>query len=414
MTNDRGHVARRRAIVIGGSTSGLLVAALFQRQGWHADVFERSPVDLVGRGAGIVCHPDLFDALEQSGAGTSSLGVEVVERIAFNERGEIVGRRAFPQTVTSWDRLYQLVRNIVPDASYHLDKTLTRVEQDARGVRATFDGGETIEGDLLIGADGFRSTVRQRFLPSVRPEYSGYAIWRGLADESALQPDVRDLVFERFTFHFPENNEILGYPIAGVNNDLRKGNRRYNWVWYRRATEVELHDMLTDGRGQHNPMGIPPSQIRPDIVGQMRTAAKTTIAPPLLHVLEKIERPFFTPIYDLLSPRFAFGRVALIGDAAVVARPHVGYGTTKAAGDAVALVGAVAAGDGDPSAALSRYEAERRGIGEQCYHRARQLGAWISGAEPRTQRERDEFEELHSVEGILRHVASGEFLQVQN
>src|SRR5271156_6539686 len=180
MTNDRGHVARRRAIVIGGSTSGLLVAALFQRQGWHADVFERSPVDLVGRGAGIVCHPDLFDALEQSGAGTSSLGVEVVERIAFNKRGEIVGRRAFPQTVTSWDRLYQLVRNIVPDASYHLDKTLTRVEQNARGVRATFDGGGDGRGGLAdrrrrlslhcsSAVSSFSSTGVQRIRHLARP-----------------------------------------------------------------------------------------------------------------------------------------------------------------------------------------------------------------------------------------------------
>ena len=402
----------RPAIIVGGSTSGLLVAALLRRQGWQVNVFERSPVELVGRGAGIVCHPELLEALEESGAGTNEVGVEVTERLAFDEAGNVIGRRSYPQTVTSWDRLYQLVRGILPDSYYHLDHTLTAIEQDAAGVRVIFENGHKVEGEFLIGADGFRSTVRQHFLPSITPQYSGYVIWRGLADESALRPDIRDAVFDRFTFHFPEGTEILGYPIAGLNNDLRRGNRRYNWVWYRRTSEADLDAMLTDATGRYHPMGIPPALIREELIAGMRAAARATIAPQLLHVLEKIERPFFTPIYDLLSPHFAFGRVALIGDAAVVARPHVGYGTTKAAGDALSLARAVGSGEGDLPAALKRYQSERFGIGERCFHRGRQLGAWISGAPPTTTRERDEAPELHSITGILRHVASGEFLQM--
>ena len=412
MTVDRATNTAGRAIIVGGSTSGLLAAALLRRQGWQVEVFERSPVELVGRGAGIVCHSELFEALEENGAGTSALGVDIAERLAFDATGEIIGRRPFPQTVTSWDRLYQLVRKILPDSHYHLDHTLTRVEQNTGGVRAIFENGREVDGDLLIGADGFRSTVRQQFLPAITPQYSGYVIWRGVADEAALQPDIRETVFDRFTFHFPEGTEILGYPIAGINNDLRKGKRRYNWVWYRRTSEADLEAMLTDAAGRHHPMGIPPALIRDEVIASMRTAATTTIAPPLLHVLENIERPFFTPIYDLLSPQFSFGRVALIGDAAVVARPHVGYGTTKAAGDALSLARAVGAGDGDLPGALQRYQSERYGIGERCFYRGRQLGAWISGAPPRTAREREEAEELHSIAGILRHVASGEFLQM--
>jgi len=402
----------KRAIIVGGSTSGLLAAALLRRRGWQVNVFERSPVELVGRGAGIVCHSELFEALEESGAGTNAIGVEVAERLAFDEAGNVIGRQAFPQTVTSWGRLYQLVRGILPDGDYHLDHSLAAVEQDAIGVRAIFENGRKVEGELLIGADGFRSTVRQQFLPTITPQYSGYLIWRGLADESALRPDIRDVVFERFTFHFPERTEILGYPIAGLNNDLRRGNRRYNWVWYRRTNEADLDAMLTDATGRHHSMGIPPALIREEVIASMRAAARTIIAPQLLHVLEKIERPFFTPIYDLLSPQFAFGRVALIGDAAVVARPHVGYGTTKAAGDALSLARALGAGDGDLPPALRRYQSERYGIGERSFYRGRQLGAWISGAPPRTAREREEAAELHSIAGILRHVASGEFLQM--
>ena len=54
----------RRAVIIGGSMSGLFSAAFLRRIGWDVDVFERSPVELVGRGAGITTHPELLEALE--------------------------------------------------------------------------------------------------------------------------------------------------------------------------------------------------------------------------------------------------------------------------------------------------------------------------------------------------------------
>jgi 2-polyprenyl-6-methoxyphenol hydroxylase-like FAD-dependent oxidoreductase len=64
----------RRAVIIGGSMSGLLAAAFLRQIGWQCDVYERSAVELVGRGAGITTHPELLEALEKSGAGTRDLG----------------------------------------------------------------------------------------------------------------------------------------------------------------------------------------------------------------------------------------------------------------------------------------------------------------------------------------------------
>ena len=77
----------RRAIIIGGSMSGLFSAAFLRQVGWQADVYERSPVELVGRGAGITTHPELLEALEASGAGTRELGIEVPKRIAIDRAG---------------------------------------------------------------------------------------------------------------------------------------------------------------------------------------------------------------------------------------------------------------------------------------------------------------------------------------
>src|SRR2546423_1176918 len=80
----------RRAVIIGGSMSGLFTAAFLRQIGWQADVFERSGVELVGRGAGITTHPELLTALEASGAGTQNLGVTVDKRVAFDQDGNVI------------------------------------------------------------------------------------------------------------------------------------------------------------------------------------------------------------------------------------------------------------------------------------------------------------------------------------
>src|ERR1043165_9641991 len=96
---------KRRAIVIGGSMSGLFSAAFLRQAGWDCDVYERSAVELVGRGAGITTHPELLDALSRCGAGTLDLGVEVEKRLALERDGRVVGEKHLPQILTSWDRL---------------------------------------------------------------------------------------------------------------------------------------------------------------------------------------------------------------------------------------------------------------------------------------------------------------------
>ena len=104
-------VVQRRAIVVGGSMSGLFAASLLRNAGWHTDVFERSDVELRGRGAGIVTHADLIQSLERSGAQLKDLGVTVHERIALDAQGRVIERLPYEQIVTSWDRLHQIMRS---------------------------------------------------------------------------------------------------------------------------------------------------------------------------------------------------------------------------------------------------------------------------------------------------------------
>src|SRR4029453_3191988 len=146
-----------RAIIIGGSMSGLFSAAFLRQIGWDVDVYERSPVELVGRGAGITSHPELLEALQRSGAGTGNLGVEVDRRIVIDRQGDVIAERPLRQTLTSWDRLQSLLRETISPGRYHLGRSFEGVEQDGGEVRVRFVGGETERADLLVGGDGIRS-----------------------------------------------------------------------------------------------------------------------------------------------------------------------------------------------------------------------------------------------------------------
>ncbi|MEY4872700.1 MAG: hypothetical protein RLZZ563_2030 [Pseudomonadota bacterium] len=368
----------RRAVICGGSIGGLFCAALLRRAGWDTLVLERSRSELAGRGAGIVTHDLLIDLIAQTGAPINDLGVQVQDRVAFDLAGDRIATLPLPQIVTSWDRVHSLLRALVPDGGYLLDKAVAHYDDHGDSVTLTCEDGSRYDTDVLIGADGFRSALRAQMQPDVQPVYSGYVVWRCLAHESDLPPDLRDQVFDSFGFFLPQGTQILGYPIAGPGNDLRPGHRRYNFVWYAPVDASELADMLTDAAGTQHPITIPPPLVRDDVLARMHSFARAHLARPFLDILARSERPFFTPIYDHLSPHFATGRVALAGDAACVARPHVGMGVTKAAADAEALARHLSAAPTLP--ALQSYGTERQAAAALAHTTAQRLGRYIFAA----------------------------------
>jgi 2-polyprenyl-6-methoxyphenol hydroxylase-like FAD-dependent oxidoreductase len=369
----------RKAIIIGGSMGGLLAANMLMRRGWQVDVYERVADELSGRGAGIVTHQELFDALTVAGVTVDdTLGVQVPSRVTFGQDGRIVGEMPYEQILTSWSRLYRGLKDALPDACYHNGRTLARVEQDADCVTAVLADGERVQGDLLIGADGIRSTVRAQLTPESLPEYAGYVGWRGLVEESMLSARTRAALMDRFAFCLPPHEQMLGYPVAGLGNGIEPGQRRYNFVWYRPAGEhTELVRLQTDASGRRHDQGIAPTLIRPEILAEVMQAAQRTLSPEFAEVVGKTDLLFFQPIYDLISTRMVFGRVALLGDAAFVARPHCGMGVTKAAYDAAVLSDALEAAGDDLRKGLADYENERRRFGTSIVTHARHLGAYM-------------------------------------
>jgi 2-polyprenyl-6-methoxyphenol hydroxylase-like FAD-dependent oxidoreductase len=147
-----------------------------------------------------------------------------------------------------------------------------------------------------------------------------------------------------------------------------------------------LPRLLTDDTGRTHVLSIPPPLIARAVVAAMRADAAQVLAPQFNAMVGLCAQPFLQPIYDLAVPNMAFGRVALLGDAAFVARPHVGAGVAKAADDALALARALDAQD-DVEAALLQFEQERVGQGERIIARARHLGAYVQ-ADHKTEAER--------------------------
>jgi 2-polyprenyl-6-methoxyphenol hydroxylase-like FAD-dependent oxidoreductase len=366
----------RHALIIGGSLGGLFAAHLLRAGGWRVDVFERSSEDLAGRGAGLGTHDGLAAALRRIGiAFDTSLGVATHSYIWLDAAGATIREVPFPRVMTAWGHLYRPLRDALPAAHYHAGKSLVRVEQDGDSITALFADGTSARGDLLVAADGARSAARAQMLPDVRPAYAGYIAWRALLPEAKTARADRALLFERMAFCVPDGELEVSYPVPGRDGDLRVGQRDYNIVWYRPADLTILADLNTDASGRRHEQ-IPPPLIRPDVIAAAKADAHKLLAPAIADIFERTAQPIFQAIYDLTSPRMSFGRLAILGDAAFVARPHVGAGVTKAALDAACLADALDE-HSDIGAALAHYDRTRRAAGDWIVERARTAGACI-------------------------------------
>lgn len=388
--------------------SGLFAGLMLRAAGWHADIYEKVEGELSGRGAGIVAQPEIIAALRDLGLHAGELGVPVQKRRMFDASGRMTLETECPQVMTAWERVYRILRDGFPPAHYHRGRSLQAIEQNDGGVTAIFADGERVSGDVLIGADGIRSTVRGLCAPQSQPLYAGYVAWRALIAEGAMSEEVHRDIFSYMAFCLPPGEQMLGYPVAGPDNDLRPGHLRYNLVWYRPADErTELVSLLTDEKGVEHSMSIPPPLISRASIAGMREAAARLLAPQFVAAVGLADQPILQPIFDLVSDKIAFGRIALIGDAAFVARPHVGAGVAKAEGDAAALVAALG-GTQDVPSALRKFEAERLPQGRRMVERARHLGAYLRAARSS---EEAALAARHAVaEAVLEETATLDFL----
>jgi 2-polyprenyl-6-methoxyphenol hydroxylase-like FAD-dependent oxidoreductase len=369
---------QKRALVVGGSIGGLCAGHLLHRSGWDVTVYERSRSDLADRGAGLGVSKELFDIMARIGIEPDpSLSVGAKTSIWLGQKDELVQELPRASRGSTWPVIYQPLRRALPDALYRPGMILTRIEQDGPKARAIFADGTVEEADLVVAADGVMSTARRQFLPEVAPKQAGYVAWRGIIDEAEIPASGRDLLFDRIAFSFPEGEMILSVHVPGPGNDVRPGHRRYYFIWYRPATPEQQREMFTDAAGQNHGLSIPPAMIRGEFLDQLQAAARVKLPPLMAEIVSRVKQPLLQAITDMESPRLVFGCVALMGDAAFVARPHVAAGTSKAALDAACLVDALDAAGDDIDAALVRYNEQRCAFGRAIVAHSRYLGAYI-------------------------------------
>ncbi|MDA5639559.1 MULTISPECIES: FAD binding domain-containing protein [Agrobacterium] len=362
-----------RIRVVGGSLAGLFTAILLQNDGHDVVVYERSHSGLAGRGAGLVPQEEVFHILRMIGADhAANVGVMARERIYFNADGSVAQNLSMPQMQISWDFLYSEVLARLEKGRYQTGRAAEAVIDADDGATIIFADGSSEKADLVIGADGLGSVVRATLNEDWHNRYAGYVAWRGLLPENKLPPGA-SILLDRFAFYVKSGVHILGYLVPGPKGETTPGQRRYNWVWYRPINEAGLASTLTDRDGTAYAYSLPRGALATSRVEALHADAAAVLPTPFALAVQAENTPSIQAIFDYAADRMVGQSVALVGDAAFVARPHTAMGVSKAAADAVSLQRNVVRA-GSLREGLAAYQSERMLIDGQTVAYGKRLG----------------------------------------
>ncbi|MDI5972494.1 FAD-dependent monooxygenase [Streptomyces sp. SL13] len=359
-----------RVAVVGGSIAGCAVAMAAHRAGAaEVVVFERTPGRLEDRGVGVGVRADLYEELAGAGyLGDDAQYVRLDRRAWFtadgSRTGRAVGAMEFSFRAYNWGSLWRALRDRVPErVDYRRDTPVAAVTAGTDGARVALADGTAERFDLVVGADGYRSVVREAMFPGVRPQWAGYLLWRGIAPARLMPP--------RETGWRDGDAAMIGFPgghaMVFLIPDRDGGEQVVNWALYSRPPASAVLDPA-------DPTSLPPGTVTADLLAHLDLLIDE-LPPYWAELVRLTPAPeiFVQPIYDLQSGSFAAGRLALAGDAAAVVRPHTGGGAVKALQDAIALEAALSGTD-DLDAALLAYDVRRAPIGRAMVALGRGLG----------------------------------------
>jgi 2-polyprenyl-6-methoxyphenol hydroxylase-like FAD-dependent oxidoreductase len=317
-----------RAVVVGAGIGGLATAIALERAGVEPIVIERAP-ELHEAGFGLVVSANAVTALRSLGLRDSvaARGSRVRQAEIRNPRGELLTLIDYAEL--GWEtygilrsELQRAMLERVPAECLRLGTTCVGATEDGQ---ALLDDAESIVADMVVGADGIRSTVRRSLFGDERLRYGGHRAWR--AGTRFDDERVRDRFVEVWGVGYG-----FGFGPAGTG-------RVY---WY-------CFEVVPEGA---------PAPVRPRDELLRRFSAWFDPIPALIESTDPdaIE-PTFT--YDRPPRRnWGRGRVTLVGDAAHPMKPNIGQGAAQALEDAVVL-GVCIAGNRDPEGALRDYERRR-------------------------------------------------------
>jgi 2-polyprenyl-6-methoxyphenol hydroxylase-like FAD-dependent oxidoreductase len=323
-----------RVVIIGAGIGGLTTALALQQRGIDVDVYERTTV-LTDVGAGLSLWPNALKALYQLGLrpaldALSFVSLEGALRradgtvLSLTTSEQFILRLGLPVMVFHRAELLGVLVDAVRGIPIHLGHECQDVTQEAGGVTARFDNGTTVSGDLVIGADGVRSVVRERLGVPGGLRYSGYTAWRGIAsfETAGLMAGETLGCGRRFGLAPIQGNRVYWYATDNVPEGQREGPGE---------AKARLTELFASW---HRPI--------PELIQGMDPAA----------ILRN-------DIYDRdPADRWGSGRVTLLGDAAHPMTPNLGQGACQAIEDALVLAHYLSTGPDVPSS-LRRYESER-------------------------------------------------------
>jgi 2,6-dihydroxypyridine 3-monooxygenase len=361
-----------RALVAGGSLGGLSAALILRDQGWDVDVLERSAVPLQDRGAGIVLHPTTVRYLvERVGKAIGDIGVPASRLRYLGDDGSVADEQPCAYRFASYFELYQGLLDAFGTEHYHLSTQLAHLDNRDDEVTLSLTDGQTLTADLVVCADGIRSTARSILVPDAQPRYVGYVAWRGTIERDELSGRTGSVLRDAITYRILPHGHLLTYPIPG-----KDGSVQCNWLWYQNvATGDHLTDLLTDRHGSRAELTVPPGSIQTKHLEALHSAADAELPSAIAELVQRTAEPFVQVIVDLEVPQMAFGRSCLIGDAAFALRPHIGAGTARAADDAWQLGNALLHTTGQQiPVRLKGWEAQQLPAARRAMQRARAAG----------------------------------------
>jgi 2-polyprenyl-6-methoxyphenol hydroxylase-like FAD-dependent oxidoreductase len=350
-------------IVVGGGIGGLSLARQLTLVGFPVAVLERAP-KLATVGAGIIMNPNAMSVLEANGLApcVRSQSAPYLARETFDHRGQPLATRDYRPLYADGRlavgallhraHLQECLHDGLPAKTVRLDARIVALDANPRGARVELDSGEVGTVDVLVGADGIRSSVRQRFFGPTEPVYLGYRSHRFVV------PNHDGL--EHFTEFLGRGRRIGLVPIGG--------GQLYVWTTFNSPRESRAWALESA------------AALRALFADFSDSRARRAFA-----ALSSTDGVVCTDIEEVQQATWTRGRVALLGDAAHALTPNMGQGAGMAMEDAVVLadeLGQAARGRTDIDTALTRYAERRKQRVETIVRLSRQIGeeGQLSGA----------------------------------
>jgi 2-polyprenyl-6-methoxyphenol hydroxylase-like FAD-dependent oxidoreductase len=334
-----------RVGIIGGSIAGCVTAALLHRAGHDVIVFERSESDLVSRGAGIGTPMAVWQDMMARGLIDGALPACQADYARYLTRGSGTGQQRWLGDVQlslrllNWAHLYRWLRRGVPDDLYRSAATVERIEMRPDGATVHLPGS-SVDFDLVVCADGYRSMGRGLIDPDAVPGYRGMVFWRGLLPENDIGVDALDGC-DLLRVGYPGGHGVLYY-IPGTGQSTEPGKRLLMWGYYLQVPESDLPSVLIDDQERQQSSSVPFGKVHPGVKAAFQSRLADLLPPLLFELVQQSGNSSIQAIYSVVTRSYARDRLCLVGDAGSVFSPFTASGVLKAVANASSLADALA------------------------------------------------------------------------